>query len=137
MKKLLSVNPSSNVIDLILLLTRVGIATLMLVHGLPKMFMLFSGQPIQFPPVMGMSAELSLGLAVFAEVLCSVLLLVGLGTRFAAVPLIITMLTAVLLIHGADPFGKKELGIHYLLTYVVLFLAGSGRYSLDYILQRK
>lgn len=136
MKKLLSVNQNLNRIDIALLIARFGIAALMLTHGLPKLFMLLSGAPIQFPPIMGMSPELSLGLAVFAEVICSVLLLIGFATRLAVVPLIITMLTAVFFIHAADPFAKQEPGLQYLLVYLVLLFAGSGKYSIDHLLQR-
>src|SRR4029078_1089541 len=98
---------------------------------------LFSGDPVQFPEVFGMSAGLSLTLAVFAEVVFSILILVGFGTRLATVPLIITMLVAVFSIHAADVFAKKELAVLYLAGYVVLLAAGSGKYSLDQLLQTK
>jgi len=123
MKKLFSTAHSSAT-DAALFIARIGIAILMLTHGLPKLEMLLSGGPVQFPPVMGMSPDVSLALAVFAEVGCSVLLLVGLGTRLATVPLIITMLVAVFSIHAADGMDKKEPGLHYLLVYVILLLAG-------------
>jgi putative oxidoreductase len=45
------------------------------------------------------------------------------------------MLVAVLFIHAADPFSKQEPALQYLLVYVILFFAGSGRYSIDYLLQ--
>ena len=112
-------------------------AALMLTHGLPKMDMLFSGDPIQFPLVMGMSPALSLALAVFAEVFCSVLLLTGMATRLATIPLIITMSVAVLSVHAADAFAKKEMAILYLVSYVILLLAGSGKYSIDHLFQGK
>ena len=137
MKKLLSVYQSANSIDVALLIVRVGIAALMLTHGWPKLEMLFSADPVQFPALFGLSAAGTLALAVFAEVFCSLLILVGLGTRLAAIPLIVTMLVAVFLVHGADPFAKQELGLLYLLPYVMLLLTGSGRYSLDYMLQQK
>lgn len=137
MKKLLNVNEATTSTDIALLVARIGIAVLMLTHGIPKMMMLFSGGPVQFPPVMGLSAELSLGLAVFAEVFCSVLLLVGFATRLATIPLIITMLVAVLLIHGADPLAKQEPALQYLLVYLALLFAGSGKFSIDYLLQRQ
>jgi putative oxidoreductase len=137
MKKIVFVDQTSSRIDIALLIARVSIAALMLTHGLPKMAMLFSGDPIQFPPIMGMSAGLSLTLAVFAEVFCSILILLGVGTRLATIPPIITMLVAITLIHSADPFAKKEMAIIYLLGYVVLLIAGSGKYSVDYLLQRK
>lgn len=136
MKKIFSADHTSAT-DTALLIARVGIATLMLTHGLPKMQMLLSGGPIQFPPVMGMSAEFSLILAVLAEVACSLLLMLGFATRLATLPLIITMLVAVFSIHAADGMDKKEPGLHYLLVYVVLLFAGAGKYSVDYVLHKK
>jgi putative oxidoreductase len=137
MKKILSVQRRPQSMDTGILILSVGIAALMLVHGLPKLGMLLSGDPIQFPPVLGLTPELSLGLAVFAEVFCSILVLVGFATRLAVIPLIITMLVAVLYIHAADPFTNKELGLHYILAYVLLLISGSGRYSIDKLIQRR
>lgn len=137
MKKIVNVKEQSTETNLALLVARVGIAVLMLTHGLPKMGMLFSGAPVAFPSVMGMSAELSLGLTVFAEVVCSVLILAGLATRLATIPLIVTMLVAALFIHAADPFARQEPALQYLLVYIVLLLGGSGKYSLDYLLLGK
>ncbi|MBX0334303.1 DoxX family protein [Pontibacter sp. HSC-14F20] len=137
MRKLLNVYQSANSIDVALLITRVSIATLMLGHGWPKLQMLLSGGPVQFPALFGLSATAVLILAVFAEVICSLLILIGLGTRLATLPLIITMLVAVFLVHSADPFAKQELGLLYLMPYIALLLAGSGRYSLDYLLLQR
>ncbi len=137
MKEILSINNTTNATDIALLIARVGIAALMLTHGIPKLMMLFSGAPVKFPPMMGMSAKLSLGLAVFAEVFCSALILTGFATRVATIPLIVTMLVAVFFVHRADPFNIKESGLHYLLVYVVLLFAGSGKYSIDYLLNQK
>jgi putative oxidoreductase len=137
MKKLFKINDTSSSTGIALLIARAGIAGLMLTHGIPKMMMLFSGGPIQFPPVMGMSAQLSLGLAVFAEVLCSVLILAGFATRLATIPLIITMLVAVGVIHSADPVAIKEPALHYLLVYLVLLFAGSGKFSIDYLIAKR
>jgi putative oxidoreductase len=135
MKKLLRVNKSSEGINIAILVTRITIALLMLVHGIPKMGMLFAGNAELFPAVMGLSSTLSLSLTVFAEVFCSVLILAGLGTRLAVGPLAITMLVAIFLVLANDPFTSKELAVHYLFTYIVLFITGSGKYSLDYLLR--
>jgi putative oxidoreductase len=137
MKKILSVNNTSNTTDIALLIARTGIALLMLTHGIPKLAMLFSEAPVQFPSVMGMSSQLSLGLTVFAEVICSGFLFAGFGTRLATIPLIITMLGAIVFVHGADPITVKEPALQYLLVYLVLLFAGSGKYSIDYLLQGK
>ena len=61
--------------------------------------------------VLGMGTTLSLGLAVFAEVVCSVLVLLGLGTRLAVIPLSITMLIVAFHVHMADPFAKQEMSL--------------------------
>ena len=74
---------------------------------------------------------MSLALTVFAEVLCSGLLMVGLFTRLATMPLLITMLVAVFIVHGADPLGKKEPALLYGLVYATLFFTGPGKYSVD------
>lgn len=135
MNKIFNTDFKIDTVSTVLLILRAGIAVLMLVHGFPKLQMLFSGD-IQFLGIMGMSPTLSLILAVLSEVLCSVLLLIGLGTRLAVIPLIITMLIAVFLVHLNDPFAKQELGLLYLLVYVPILLLGAGKYSFDAVLQR-
>ena len=137
MKKVFAVNNTSTAASYALLAARLGISVLMLTHGIPKLFMLFSGGPIQFPGIMGLSSTASLGLAVFAEVFCSLLILTGFATRLAVIPLIITMLTAVTVIHAADPIAVKEPALLYTLAYVVLLIAGSGKFSLDNLLFHK
>jgi putative oxidoreductase len=137
MKRITHVSALTKTMDLLLLVLRVGIASLMLTHGLPKLLSLTSGEPVAFLSVWGMSPALSLSLVVFAEVFCSLLVLFGLATRVAVVPLIITMLVAVFSIHAADPFSQQELGVLYLLVYTGLLLGGSGRYSVDGWLQGK
>jgi putative oxidoreductase len=76
-------------------------------------------------------------LTVFAEFVCSILLIVGLGTRLALIPLIITMLVAVFIVHAPDGMDKKEHGLMYLLPYFALFLLGSGKFSLDAFLKKE
>ncbi|UZH55610.1 DoxX family protein [Salinimicrobium tongyeongense] len=123
-------------VDVVLLLLRIGVGAMMLVHGLPKLELLMAGGEVQFPGVMGMNPTLSLILAVFAEFFCSILLILGLTTRFATIPLMITMLVAVFVIHANDPFANQELGLHYLLTYLALLILGAGKFSVDAFLIR-
>jgi len=136
MKRLLNVQHQDKNIDIAILILRVSLASFMLVHGIPKLLSLISGDPVQFPPLIG-SPEVSLALAVFAEVFCSILILFGLTTRLATIPLIITMLIAVFLIHASDPFAKQEMGLHYLVGYIVLLITGSGKFSLDHVILTK
>ena len=113
-----------------LLLLRITIAGMMLTHGIPKLQRILAGN-WQFGDPLGLGAELSLALTVFAEVGCSVLFLIGLFTRFATLPLLITMLVAVFIVHGTDPLGKKEPALLYGLVYATLFFTGPGKYSVD------
>jgi len=103
----------------------------MLTHGLPKLAKLLPGQEISFPDPLGISPLFSLILAVFAEVVCSLLIILGLGTRLAALPLAITMAVAGFMVHAADPFQRKELALMYLLAYISLMVTGSGKFSVD------
>ena len=114
-----------------LFILRLAGGALMLTHGWGKMMTLFSGDPIQFADPIGIGQTASLILAVFAEVVCAVLLIAGLFTRYAAIPLIITMLVAALIIHGSDPIGDKELALLYLAIFVAIAILGGGKYSLD------
>ena len=109
----------------------------MLTHGIPKLLRLFSGEEIIFADPFGFGMELTLLLAVFAEFICSILVMIGLGTRLAVIPLLITMLTAFLIIHAEDPFQRKELAALYFVIFVVLAITGAGKYSLDYYWQKK
>lgn len=121
--------------DLGLLLLRIGFGSLMLVqHGWGKMLKLFGEGPIQFADPFGLGATASLAMAVFAEVVCAFLIIIGFKTRWATIPLIITMLVAVFMIHWEDPFGKKEFALLYLIPFICLLFTGGGRYSLDAML---
>ena len=124
-------------IDAGLLVLRIGVGALMLTHGIPKLLKLFSGEEIMFADPFGFGMEFTLLLAVFAEFVCSLLIIIGLGTRLAVIPLIITMLTAFLIVHAEDPFQRKELAAFYFLVYVVIAITGAGKYSLDYYWQKK
>ena len=118
-----------------LLILRLAVGGMMLTHGWPKLQRLFQ-TPDQFADPLGLGPELSLGLAVLAEVVCAVLIVFGVATRLAAVPLLATMLVAASIVHGADPFGKKELALLYGAGALTLMLTGAGRLSVDALIGR-
>lgn len=103
-------------------------------HGFGKLQRLFGADEIKFADPFGFGPVFSLALAVFAEVFCSVLLMLGLYTRAALIPLFITMVTAFFNSHLTDEFGRQEKAIIYGFVYLALFLTGPGRKSLDYYL---
>ena len=119
-----------------LLVLRVGIGCFMLVHGWQKLSG-FSQMADKFPDPIGMGSQLSLISAIGAEVGCSLLLIAGIGTRLAAVPLAFTMVVAHFVVHANDPWQTKELAAVYLMIYVAIMLMGPGKFSLDELLWSK
>lgn len=136
MKRFLSVSHHNRNTDIALLLMRLGFGFFMAYgHGLGKI-MNYAEYKGQFLDFMGLGPAFSLDLTIFAEFFCSIFIFLGLGTRLAAIPLIITMLVAITVVHSADPFAQQEMAWHYLLIYVILLIMGSGRYSLDAIISK-
>ncbi|RFC55421.1 DoxX family protein [Brumimicrobium aurantiacum] len=109
--------------------------TMLFGHGLPKLDVLLGEGEIRFADPLGIGVMLSLILAVFAEVVCSALLAIGLWTRYAVVPLIVTMIIAVFVVHAGDGLGKIELPLLYLAGYMGIFFLGSGKISVDHLIK--
>jgi putative oxidoreductase len=68
---------------------------------------------------------------VFAEVFCAALVMLGLLTRLAAVPIVIFLGVAFFIQHAHDPWPQRELALLYLLPFLALIGTGAGRFSLD------
>jgi len=124
--------------DVGLLILRVSLGLAMLLgHGLSKWVKLIEGGEIHFADPFGLGVTVSLILAVFAEVFCSALLVFGLLTRLALIPLIITMAVAVFYIHFADGFSGFEKAFLYLIGFVTLIVSGPGKYAVDSLIHLK
>jgi putative oxidoreductase len=120
--------------DVALLLLRMAVGLMMMFgHGWHKLSN-FSVLKDDFHQIAGLSPAFALSIAIFAEVCCSMLVMMGLGMRLALVPLIVTMLGAVGLVHIDDSFEQMERAMLYLIPYLALFLLGAGRLSLDAII---
>lgn len=122
-------NSGSILKDIILLVVRVFVGFAMLSHGFPKLQMLLAGGKIEFFDFMGMGPVVSLVLTVFAEFVCSILLILGLFTRVSLGFLVFTMAIAAFFVHGADPFEKREMSLIYLSVYLLLMVCGAGKFS--------
>lgn len=118
-------------INLVLLILRLAVGIFMLTHGWDKFLKLFGDGPIKFADPIGVGETVSLVLTVFAEVFCSVFLIVGFTTRLAVVPLLITMFVIVFIVKSDKEFGDFELPALYLVIYIVIAIAGAGKYALD------
>lgn len=116
-----------------ILLLRLGVAALVMTHGIPKLMSVLDGN-LGFGDPLGIGPATSLLLVTFAEAICAFFILIGLWTRVAAIPLIINFIVVVFVAHADDPFGNKEKGVFFLISFIVLFLTGAGKYSLDKII---
>lgn len=116
-----------------LLFLRVGVSFSMIyLHGYPR-FINFSNITSEFADPLGFGSATSLALVVFAELFCSLFLILGLITRWSCIPLIITMLVATFIINGGKAFIYQEKSFVYLVCYISLLISSSGRFSLDYV----
>lgn len=114
-----------------LLILRVGTGAMMLFgHGWGKLAG-FSDKAGVFPDPLGIGSAASLGLATFAEFFCAIGLIFGFATRLSALPLVINMLVAAIIVHSDDPWGKKEFALLYAVPFITLLFTGGGKYSLD------
>ncbi len=117
--------------DLGLLLIRLLSGGMMLTHGIPKIGRLTGEGPVKFADPFGLGLEISLSMAIFAEVVCAGLVMLGFKTRLATIPLMVTMLVAAFYAHWADPFAKKELPLLFFAVFLSVLISGPGKFSLD------
>jgi putative oxidoreductase len=131
-----------------LLILRLGIGGYLITHGWGKLQMLIAGGAEKFGDPIGLGSTLSLALVTTSEFLCALLVIIGLATRLAAVPVVISMSVAAFVIHAGDPwtmgaaasafFGgasktwfSKEPALLYLIPFLSLVFTGGGKFSLD------
>jgi len=131
-----------------LLILRLGIGSYLLTHGLGKVRMLLAGNFAMMGDPIGLGPVLSLILVAIAELLCALLVMLGLATRFAAALVVISMSVAAFVVHGSDPWtmeegyklfmagqskswASKEPALLYLIPFLALIFTGAGKFSLD------
>ncbi len=118
-------------------------ATLFLRHGLEKQPAHWAQFMAHFPNPIGIGAHASFFIAFFSDFVCGFLLIIGLGTRWAALYCLGNIFVAWAFVHHFGFWGKGpgsdhgELMVLYLGALLALLIAGPGAASLDRILQRK
>lgn len=116
--------------DLAALLLRLIFGGLFIRYGYMKLVGYDEILPM-FGDIIGIGSKLSLILVIFAEFFCGILVTIGLLTRLSVIPIFITMVVAFFIAHAADPFDAKALAFVFLLLSLVVFVLGSGKYSVD------
>ena len=120
---------------------RMIVGLVFLAHGAQKLFVYGFGGVAGMMGQLGIPVPaLSAALLIGAEFLGGAALLLGLFTRWAAIPPAIAMAVAVLAVHLKGGFFLPN-GYEYALTLLVastsLALAGSGAFALDNVLAKQ
>lgn len=117
--------------DLGLLFLRVSAAAFLLaVHGLPKLLD-FDHQLTLIEDPFHMGARLTLVLAIFAEVLCPLLIAAGIFVRLACLPILVLLLVALLAVHPEWTLEQGQFGWLLVIIFTTVFIAGPGRLALN------
>ena len=72
----------------------------------------------------------TLMLVLFAEVFCTVFIVLGLFTRIMSIPVVINFAVIVFLVNKSYS-GPAEGGVLYLAAFFSILLMGPGKYSID------
>ncbi|WP_343594425.1 DoxX family protein [Pseudomonas sp.] len=119
-----------------LLFMRVMAALLLFfIHGLPKL-LAWSGELQRIEDPFGLGAPLTLGLAVFAEVVCPLLLLLGVAARLACLPVLAVLLVALVVVHPDWSLEQGQFAWLLVALYGGLALTGPGLYSVSGLIGR-
>ena len=122
--------PNTAKVSLFLLAVRIIFGILLMNHGIQK-WTNFQELSAVFPDPLGVGSPLSLGLAIFGELACSMAFIIGFLYRLAMIPMVFTMAVAFFVIHGNDPFATKELAFVYLVVFILMYIIGPGKFAVD------
>lgn len=123
------------VVSVLILALRVFFGILFFSHGLIKL-MDFNALSETYPSILGLGSYMTLMIAIFCEFCCSLFLIAGLLQRIMVIPMIVAMAVAFFDVHDAM-FPEGELALIYLIMFLLLFFTGPGKYSVDYLIDRK
>ncbi|MEO6488669.1 MAG: DoxX family protein [Ferruginibacter sp.] len=130
MAKLLSTKYSAGAFNTAMLLMRLVFGILLMFHGYTKLthFNEYKGKFMDF---MGMGMPSSLALVIFAEFFCALFIVIGVFTRLATIPIIITMAVALYSAHKMQVFDAGEMVTLFLGGFITILILGPGRISVD------
>ena len=117
----------------LLYLRLAGSLLLLTVHGLPKILH-FSTELQHIEDPFHFGRGFSLVFAIFAEVLCPLLIAAGLLVRASSIPIVCLLVVAMFVVHPEWSVADGQFGWLLLIVFGTVALAGGGRYSIDAII---
>jgi putative oxidoreductase len=131
-----SISYSSAAFNIAMLLLRVCFGVVLMVkHGFTKV-MNFATLQHTFYNFLGLGPKFSLILILFAEIFCSLLIVLGLFTRWSCIPIIIAMIIVIFGHDAGKDLVDSELALFYLTAFVTLHFVGPGSISVDGMIGR-
>ena len=124
-----------NGVSLLILALRLFFGILVFTHGLDKLANFNELLP-NFPDVLGFGSYMSLMVSIFCEFCCSLFLIAGLLVRLTVIPMMIAMAVAFFDVHDGM-FPEGELALIYLIMFIILYITGPGKFSIDYLIDKK
>lgn len=107
-----------------------GALFLLWVHGLPKLLD-YSGQLKLIEDPFHLGGQVTLLLAIFAEVLCPLLIIAGVLVRLACLPILAVLLIAMVVVHPEWTLFEGQFGWLLLVIFSSVLIAGPGRLVLS------
>lgn len=124
-----------NGVSLLILALRLFFGILFFTHGLDKLANFNELLP-NFSDVLGFGSYMSLMVSIFCEFCCSLFLIAGLLVRLTVIPMMIAMAVAFFDVHDGM-FPEGELALIYLIMFIILYITGPGKFSIDYLIDKK
>lgn len=107
-----------------------GALFLLWVHGLPKLLD-YSDQLKVIEDPFHLGAQVTLLLAICAEVLCPLLIIAGVWVRLACLPILAVLWIAMLVVHPEWTLFEGQFGWLLLIIFTSILIAGPGRFALN------
>jgi putative oxidoreductase len=113
----------------LLFLRLTGSLLLMYVHGLPKLLH-YSVELTKIEDPFGLGGVPTLAMAIFAEVVCPIAIILGIFTRLACLPILAVLAVAMFIVHPEWSIADGQFGWMLIIIFGTIFIAGPGRYRL-------
>jgi putative oxidoreductase len=136
-QKVTRIYPSSNSFHLVMLFFRVIVSVqLIVVHGLKKIGVSVAEAEL-IPNPLHLPEKINQYFAISSNLVFPILIILGLLTRLAILPVLAVTLTGYFIVHWSDPLLTKDIPFMYSLIFLLLFFLGPGKYSIDYFINKK
>jgi putative oxidoreductase len=135
--KITGIYPTPDSFHWSLLIFRVLISLeLMIAHGLKKIGM--GGEQVEsIPNPLQLPFVFNQVFAISANLFFPVLIIIGLFTRLAILPILIVTLVGYFVVHWNDLPLEKDMPFMYSVAFLLLFVLGPGKYSADYFINKR